>query len=128
MEIVLYESKFGKYTLPEGAREKLQGLPIEAQLEYFRTTEWATTSRTGWGERREGGVYSRLEDDGYVLSVIVDGGIVVGAMIKNSCGSAEPCFVGGRVCTYSACDNNGAGYIERDDYTYLLLFPDREEP
>ncbi len=127
MKIVAYESKFGKYTLPEGAREKLQGLPIEEQLTYFRTTEWANTSRTGWGERREGGTYCCLEEDSYVLGVIVDGGLVVGAMLRNDCGSAEPCFVGERVCTYSSCDNNGAGYIERDDYTYLLLFPEKEE-
>ena len=30
-----------------------------------------------------------------------------------------PCFVEDGVCTYYACDNNGAGYKEREDYFYL---------
>ena len=120
MKVYNYEKKFGGYAMPSELKAILAQLSLEEQIEYFRVTESYTVSKTGFGSSRSGERVEKLGENEYVLGVICDGGMIVGAMIKNECGGASACFIGGCVCTYSTCDNNGAGYTEREDYLYLV--------
>ena len=119
-KIVAYQKSFGDYKLPDGLKEKLQGLPLEKQVDFFRTTEFWSFCNTGWTERRAQRGYVRVEDNSDVKGLIVDDGIIVGAMIQPYYGEPVPCFLDESVCTYYASDNNGAGYKEREDYTYFV--------
>ncbi len=126
-QIVPYEKRFGEYTIPDELKEKLQGLPLERQLDFFRTTEFWSYCNTGWTERRAQRGYVRVEDDNSVKGLIVDGGVIVGVMITQYYGGDVPCFLNESVCTYYACDNNGAGYKEREDYTYFVAVSENFE-
>lgn len=123
MKIVSYEEKMGPYHLPEGFGECLQGLSIEAQMDRYRTTQCSQYSKTHWSERTVEGRYRRLEETSVVKALIVKDGILIGVMMLDDDGREQPCFAEGRVCTYYACDNNGAGYDTRIDYTHLLCVP-----
>lgn len=123
MNTIAYEECFGEVRFPEGFAELLQGLTIEEQMEYFRTTCFSVYSKTNWSERIYQGSAIRIEQDSDVTALIVRDGIIVGIMILNDYRRAVPCLAEERVCTYYACDNNGAGYKERIDYTYLICVP-----
>ena len=121
METYNYNKKMGSYSIPDKLKEALLGASIEEQLEYFRVTGSSIVSKTGFGSTTSPRSVERLEDNYYVRGVITDDGIIVGAMVKNDCGGTSPLFMGKCVCVYSASDNNGAGYTEREDYLYLAV-------
>ena len=123
MKIVNYEERFGKVCLPEGFAALLQGLTVEEQTEYYRTTCYSVYSTSDWKERKYQGSAIRLEKDRDVTGLIVKDGLLVGIMILNDNRSEVPCLAEEKVCTYYARDNNGAGYKERIDYTYLICVP-----
>lgn len=127
MKIVKYKESLGEYTLPEGFREQLDGLSIEEQLEYFRVSAVSTVEKTGWGTQTQKSAYKRLSEEKRVTGIIVDGEIVVGAMIKDFLGYESSCFFNKRILVYSASDNNGAGYTEVEDYLYLVAIPKNSE-
>lgn len=121
MKVINYEEKMGKYVMPEGLYDILRPLSVEEQIEYFAIASSSTFSRTGWGDRHVSN-YRKIENEGCVLGVIVDDGVIVGGMIRDAVGFPTPCFTDDKrgVCTYSASDNNGAGYIEVEDYAYFV--------
>lgn len=123
MKIVAYEERFGKIHFPEGFGELLQGLTVEQQMEYYRTTGYSVYSITDWKERTYRGSALRLEKDRDVTGLIVKDGILVGVMILDDTNTEVPCLAEESVCTYYASDNNGAGYKERIEYTYLICIP-----
>ena len=119
-KIVNYEKSMGEYTLPDGLREKLVGLETEEQVKFFRTSGVRRAGKTGWTESST--CYGlTLDKDDDVRGIIVDDGIIVGVLLNDEIGNNVPCFINECVCTYSASDNNGAGYSYRDDYTYLVV-------
>lgn len=120
MTIVNYEEKFGKVNFPEGFEEKLSNLSVEEQMEYYRVTCFSKYSVTDWKERTYEGSAVRLDRDSDVKALIVKGGILVGVMILDDCNREVPCLAEESVCTYYSSDNNGAGYKERIEYTYLI--------
>ncbi len=124
MKIVAYEEKFGKVSFPEGFEELLQGLTVEEQMEYYRTTCFSVYSATDWQARKYQGSAIKIEKDRDVTGLIVKDGILVGIMILDDTGREVPCLAEENVCTYYASDNNGAGYKERIDYTYLICVPE----
>ncbi len=124
MKIVSYEPSFGEVNFPEGFAETLQGRTIEEQMACYRTTFSHRTTQTGWRERRFAGVSERLEKNSAVTALIVKNDLLVGVMMKDHNGREVPCFADEGVCTYYACDNNGAGYKERIDNTYLICVSD----
>ena len=111
----------GSYSLPDKLRATLLGTSVEDQLKHFKVTESSCISKTGFGSTTSACSAEGLDDNYYVRGVITDGGIIVGAMVKNAFGSTSPLFLGKCVCIYSASDNNGAGYTEREDYLYLAI-------
>lgn len=123
MNIVAYEEGFGAVNLPEGFEQLLKALTPERQTALYRTTRRYSYSVTGWSERTSEDGYRRLEEDSAVSALIVKDGIIVGVMMRNHLGYERPCLAERCICTYSASDNNGAGYKERADYTYLLCVP-----
>ncbi len=123
MKTIAYEERFGEICFPEGFAEQLQGLTIEEQMEYYRTTCYSVYANTNWSERTYRGSAIRIEKDSDVTALIVKDGILVGIIILNDDRREVPCLAEERVCTYYASDNNGAGYKERIDYTYLICVP-----
>jgi len=124
MNCIVYEETFGPVRLPEGFEQMLKALPLEKQTSLYRTTRRYFYSVTGWSKRTADDGYRRLEDEPAVSALIVKDGIIVGVMMKNHRGYERPCLAERCICTYSASDNNGAGYKERADYTYLLCVPE----
>lgn len=124
MRIVNYEENFGEIHFPEGFEETLKNLTIEEQTERYRTTEYRSYAKTAWSERTSITGYKRLEDTSEVKALIVKDGVLVGVMMLDEYGREVPCLAEEEVCTYSASDNNGAGYSTRIDYTYLVCVPE----
>ena len=124
IKTVAYEEKFGEYTIPSELKSILKGKPIDEQLSYFRITWMIHNTRTNWTDRRESRGYKPVFSEPEVKAVILDDGIIVGAMIEDECGGDVACFLDQCVCTYSASDNNGAGYIEREDYLGFVAVSD----
>ncbi|MBE6587487.1 MAG: hypothetical protein E7647_03625 [Ruminococcaceae bacterium] len=124
MNVVAYEESFGEVSFPEGFEITLKGLPIEEQALHYRTTCYSKYSKTGWSERVYEGSAAMLHKDRDVTALIVKDGIVVGIMIRNDYGREVPLLCEESVCTYYSCDNNGAGYKERIDYTWLICIPE----
>ena len=125
MKIVNYEESFGAVRFPDGFEELLKGHTIEEQMEYFRTTCYTKYSVTDWKERSFVGYALKIYKDRDVTGVIVKDGIIVGIMIYNDNRREVPCLAEENVCTYYASDNDGAGYKERIDYTYLICVTDK---
>lgn len=124
MKIINYEEEFGKINFPEGFEETLKGLTIEEQMNRYRVTLTTVYANTNWKQRINSWDYIQLDKVSDVRALIVKNGLVVGAMILGEGNEEVPCLGEGRVCTYYASDNNGAGYKTRIDYTYLLCVPE----
>ena len=124
MKIINYEERFGEVKLPEGFEETLRGLPIEEQMAHYRTTCVSAYAMTDWRERTRQRWTIPIERDRDVTALIVRDGILVGVMILDDDNDEVPCLAEERVCTYYASDNNGAGYKERIEYTYLICIPE----
>ena len=107
---VEYNEKFGEYSMPEGAIERLRGLSIDEQANYFYTVTIVN--------------HIPLDKNSDVKALIVDDGIVVGVMLSDWSSYPTPCFVGKSVCTWDSEDNNGAGYKCRTEYTSLYFNTD----
>lgn len=125
MKTVDYEERFGAVRFPDGFEELLKGHTIEEQMEYFRTTCVSKYSVTDWKERSFVGYALKIYNDRDVTGVIVKDGIIVGIMIYDDDRREVPCLAEESVCTYYASDNDGAGYKERIDYTYLICVTDK---
>lgn len=123
METIEHKEEFGKSVLPEGFEEILKDLPLEEQMNHFRTSSYRRLSNIGYSLRTLESGYNELKDDPDVQGIIVKNNMIVGIMIKDAWGRIVPCLPEERVCTYYASDNNGAGYKERIDYTWLLCVP-----
>ena len=126
MNIVAYEDWMGEIAFPEGFGEKLAGKSFEEQMACYRITESRTLARSSYGELDKECVDKAsfaLEEYDEFRGLVVKDGIVVGVLIKawgSEKNEAVPCLPYGRVCTYYASDNDGAGYNDRTDYAYLI--------
>lgn len=127
MKIINYEECFGEVRFPKGFPETIENLTIEEQMEHYRTTCYSLYSMTNWSERKYEGSAIRIQKDSDVTGLIVKDGLLVGIMILDDTNREVPCLAEESVCTYYACDNNGAGYKERIDYTYLICIPENFE-
>lgn len=125
MKIVDYLAEFGTYSFPEGFKELLEGKSIIEQLNYFRISNGYGFFFEPWRERKNSSArFLRVENSSDVKAVIVDKGLIVGAMVENEYGKDEPCFIDQCVTTWSASDNNGAGYKERCECAIFIAVPE----
>ena len=117
-------------TWPEGFLDKLRGKRIEEQMKYYCIVEEEYTSRTSYGEITKENMRSygySLEKFSGFKGIIIDDGIIIGIMMKyafDPYGTGVPAFPYQTICTYSASDNNGSGYVDRDDYAHLCCVMD----
>lgn len=112
-------------TWPEGFLEKLNGKPLEEQMEYYRVVTTSCYSRTAYGEITS----SNQHEFGYALkdypglnALIVEDGVLIGVCINAFARSkwwGAPAYPYQDICTYYASDNEGSGYKEREDYAHL---------
>lgn len=103
--------------------EVLAGKTVEEQMEHFYVTESDKLYKTSYGEITDENLRQNAvklcEYDG-VHTLILKGKILIGAKIKAHWG--EGILLPERpVCTYYACDNEGSGTNEREDYAYLIF-------
>lgn len=127
MKIYYYKDLYRPwpYTLSEGYREAMRGKSIEEQLEYLYFTDYyRVAEKTGFDKPAHDEydkLYSVYDLGEKLLGVIIDDtdGTVIGIKVHCS-GSDESCFINDSVCTYSASDNNGAGYKCYEEYIYLV--------
>lgn len=120
LKTVSYEPSLGEYTLPEGFEERMKDLSIEEQKALF-TTEVVSYYRSACVFKRT------LEENSDVKGIIVKDNMIIGIMISDAFNLTRPAFIDQQICTWDSSDNNGAGYISREEYTTLLYLPGYEE-
>lgn len=119
-------------TWPEGFLEKLRGKSLEEQMKYYCIVEEEYHSRTAYGEITKENMRSfgyALENYSGVKGLIIDDGVIIGVKMKYAFdwqGTGVPAFPYQTICTYSASDNNGSGYVDRDDYAHLCCVTEGE--
>lgn len=102
----------------------LSGKTVERQMEYFYVTESRRLYETAYGEITKEMLQERahkLCDYDGVKTLLVKDGILVGAKIRAWWNDEGSLYRKNPVCTYYACDNEGSGTKEREDYAHLLF-------
>lgn len=112
-----------EYVVSENIIKVLEGKTVQQQMEHYYVTKSARLYSTAYGditkdELREKAV--KLCDYDGVIQLLLKGEILVGAKIKG-CWRESILLPEKRVCTYYACDNEGSGTKEREDYAYLIF-------
>ena len=121
MNIIKYEKKFGEITFPEGFEETLKDLPLEEQMNYFRTSSCVEHSNTEYSSRTIACGYNKLEDDSNVKGIIVKDNLIVGIMIRDAWRRIMPCTPEESICTcYDFDDDDSEQNII---YTWFLCVP-----
>lgn len=110
-------------TVDEKKAEILTAKTVQEQMEHYYVTQSVNLYKTAYGEitdekLREKAV--RLCDYDGVVKLLLNEKILVGAKIKGHWGE-DVLLPEKRVCTYYACDNEGSGTNEREDYAYLIF-------
>lgn len=118
-----YNPQDEEYVVNEKMKEILSGKTVEEQMEHFFVTNSIRLYSTAYGEitkdnLRENAV--KLCDYDRVTELLLKGKILVGAKIKSHWGEGF-LLPEKRVCTYYACDNEGSGTKECEDYAYLIF-------
>ncbi len=129
MDIIEYNESYGEIKFPEGFKEKLIGKPIEEQMELYRISESICFTNLSYGEITSQHITKntyKLDEYKNLRSLIVKDGLLVGVAIPSWSDktSVDFCLPYQRVCTYSACDDDGAGESDRDDYISLICIED----
>lgn len=115
------ESLHGKYTLPEGFPELLQGLSPEEQLDYFRIGN-GLYLREPLADRR----YNKydycvpVQKEERVQAVIVHDQRIVGVMVRNCHGKIVPCMAEKGFIIRDDSELDGSGYKTFRLYSYLI--------
>lgn len=118
-----YNPNNEKYVVKEEIREVLSGKTIEQQMEHFFITESRRLYSTSYGniskdDLKENAV--KLCDYTGVKNLLVKDKALIGAKIDAYWGDGV-LLLDKPVCTYYACDNEGSGTKEREDYAYLIF-------
>lgn len=120
MKFLDYDEKMGEVSYPDGFFELIKDLPISEQMKFFRTTTSIRRSHENWNERNTEYTHT-LDEDENVKAIILKDGYIAGVIIYAYFLGSEKAVMPERcVCTYYASENNGSGYKEREEYTYLI--------
>lgn len=112
-----------KYVVKEEMREVLSGKTIEQQMEHFYITESRRLYSTSYGEVNKENLKEKavkLCDYKDVKTLLVNDKVLIGAKIDAYWGDGV-LLLDKPVCTYYACDDEGSGTKEREDYAYLIF-------
>ena len=117
--LVEYSEEMGAVKYPDGFLEKLEGLSIEEQKQFFRLSYSDRWIHTGWSERESSG-FIELDEYWRVKGIIIKEGYIAGVLVKDSWGELRPLLSERGFMVYFDSENNGAGYKETTEYVYLL--------
>lgn len=123
---VEYKPEYGVVNFPDGFEKKLEGKSLEQQMEHYAISESRVMLKTAYGEITNEDVRkycTRLSECKDVLKLIVRDRQLVGVVYKGYYGTGH-LLPYNSICTYYACDNEGSGNNEREDYAYLLCVPE----
>lgn len=115
------ESLHGKYTLPEGFSELLQGLSLEEQPDYFRLGN-GLYLREALADRR----YNKydfctpVQGEEHVQALIVHDGRIAGVMVRNCHGEVVPCMPEKGFIIRDSSELDGSGYKSFQLFRYLI--------
>lgn len=123
-DIYEYSKDMGEYNISEEDLNKLKGKSLMEQIECYKAVSKTTLSYYSYG-REDGGSARGFEqsfwDDSDVVGLIVDNGIIVGVKAKKFLYGECNLFPGETITTYSACDEDGTGGTDRDDYLSIVI-------
>ncbi len=124
LDIVEYDKDMGEYNISEEGLAKLRGKSLMEQVDCYKAI--ATTSLCSYSYGREdGSSYRGIENsfwtDSDIEGIIVDNGIIVGVKAKKFLYGLCNLFPGETINTYSACDEDGTGGRDRDDYLRIEI-------
>ena len=124
MERLEYSGEMGKVLWPAGFARELEGKNIEAQMCCYRVIDWyqgpLSYHLANWAAYAEGKQLHTLDAFGGWEKLILRDGLVVG-FVRNG-RTILPYWV---VAEDYTSENNGAGYKERTDYSYLVCVPEK---
>ena len=118
---------------PEGFLESLKGKTLEEQMESYRIIQTCCRESTAYGKitaENKNTFGCSLDEYCGLKGLVVENGILLGVRIHSAwdhTGLGKVVFPYWEVCTYYACDNNGAGYKEREDYAHLCCIASEAE-
>ena len=123
LDIVQME-KGWQHGLDDKTLQSLRALPLEQQIAKFRLAKTTSYQQYSYGEQDFEQCYGRtisVSQCSEVLGVIVQDNTAVGLYVREWYHYDRPLFVGQCCCIYSACDEDGTGRSERNDYIVLHL-------
>ncbi len=116
---------------PEGFRERLLGKSVDEQAKLFAVLENTTLQRSSYGEVDSERAYRfarRIDAISEFRGVIVDeDGLIEGIVVNAWPNRLVPMGPYDEVCTYYACDEDGAGRNDREDNVTLICLPPGKE-
>lgn len=115
------EMLHGKLSYPEGFEEKLAGLSIEEQLNFFRIGN-GVYRRQPVEERRAGKYMANIRVDSVsdTQAIIIKDGTVAGIMIKDCYGDVVACLPEHGFVSYDEDELDGSGYKNSKFFLYLI--------
>ena len=111
------------YAVDEKIAAILEGKTVEKQMDYYYVTESRRLYDTAYGEITKDRLSEKavpLADYKGIKKLLLKGKLLVGAVIEGNYGDCN-LLLDKCVCTYYACDNEGSGTKEREDYAYLIF-------
>lgn len=118
-----YNPENKEYIVNDKVLEVLSGKTIEQQMEYFYVTESYRFFSTAYDEITKDDLRKnavKLSDYDGVKKLLLKNKVLIGAKIEAYSGEGI-LLPESPVCTYYACDNEGSGTKEREDYAYLII-------
>ena len=119
IDVLKYDKRMGRISYPEGFFDKIKGLSLEDQMDYFRMTYKNHMIHTGWSERVAKQMIALSESED-VLAIIVNDSYIVGVLVFDAWNNLRALMIEGHITISYSSDNNGAGYKESSEYLYLV--------
>ena len=124
LDIVEYDREMGEYHLSEEDLNKLKGKSLMEQVDCYKAVVTSSLCFYSYG-KDEGGSMRGWErsfwEESDIEGIIVDNGIIVGVKAKKFLYGLCNLFPGETINTYSACDEDGTGGRDRDDYLKIEI-------
>lgn len=122
MNYVEYDGKLhGKLTYPEGFEQKLEGLSIEEQINYFRIGNGIYRNEPIAKRRTSKYMMNvRIDSVSDVKAAIIHKGKIAGIMVEDCYGGIVPCLPEQGFVFTDESEQDGSGYKNHTLYLYLI--------